>query len=254
MEHTTIHRGQSFTSHPLAKSEGALVDLDAYVATSWANTGSSVLDDIERYHYYEAVATELVEGESTWTWAAHLLNTLDFSTMSNPYLVNDESSWVMVGDDTVFRLLATPKGRLVIFRCQKVNVGAKRGSVLSGRTLRARPGGYTLLQPEAYMVVGDIRESSTESVNDEGEWVQDWDDDQIEDATDHTRRWASEVRDDRLDAMLGFGDIDDSRMSTFERRQWAAREQAAERVSQRREAIMASASEVPVDPFLLLDR
>jgi hypothetical protein len=211
MEHTTIHRGQSFTSHPLAKSEGALVDLDAYVATSWANTGSSVLDDIERYHYYEAVATELVEGESTWTWAAHLLNTLDFSTMSNPYLVNDESSWVMVGDDT-------------------------------------------LMQPDAYMVVGDIRESSTESVNDEGEWVQDWDDDQIEDATDHTRRWASEVRDDRLDAMLGFGDIDDSRMSTFERRQWAAREQAAERVSQRREAIMASASEVPVDPFLLLDR
>lgn len=216
-----------------------------------AQRQNSVMADLERYHWHEATAVVLDEDDPLWTRAAHLVNALDFAEMRNPH-AHPEAAWVQVGEETVIRAVRSPaSNRWSVFRCVRVNVGAARASVLSGRTLKQRAGGYTMLQPEAFLV----------GLVDEG-----WDV-AADMAADMAKAWAQELRQQDLDDMQGFGWLNDE-FSHRERdqhaRQWladgvasdnrlGARQRRADRlVQERREALEAEMVEQPVEPFLLL--
>lgn len=232
MQHTLVHRGQSHTSHRWGAYEGAMVDLDESVASVWAATGSSVMADLDRYHWYEATASDLHEwvdaGQTRrtvrWMSATALVNAFDFDLGVNPWSV-EEAHWLQVGDDLVFRLVQSPNtGHWIVFKTEKVNVDAKRASVLTGRSLKHRHGGYTVLEPKAAL--------------DLGRWIDD------DEAISHARAWAAEVRQDRLDRWDGLATDDDDLDSA----RWVREYQANER----REALVSEGPEQPVDPFLLL--
>lgn len=239
MHKTTIHREQAFTSHRWSDMEGAMSDLDAEVAAVWETTGSSVFADIERYHWHEASATGLVEGRGLWLRAAHLVNAFDFEAFSNPHQ-HPEGGWLQVGEDIVFKVMLDPVSKQwMVFRCTKVEVGAKRAATLSGRTLKERPGGYTMVEPVSYLNEGwaDCYPGSADN------------------ALELAQHWAQELREDARAEMDGDGWVDEW-LTDHQRAEWGRRNSAegvahevkrqarAWREVQRREALDDSSPEV----------